>query len=166
MAKSTLLCFFFITSFFSALSQELSLPYDYEFSYYSEFSPFQKTEGQFLAVYQFYRKYKENIVYKNAPFKGLYFDMSDRLKDHRFFQEVAFGMGAFTWDFKEAGNRKVSGLLFGKPLYLGWDFKLQNQLYITAGTTLLETHRFYDHTSKTMLFNTFWGLSGKFNINN
>lgn len=122
-----------------------------------------KTED--ILLLNLYYRYKEYVVYKNAPFKGLSFDIDKPFLQNRFFDQLTFGLGAFTWDFKETGNKRVGGALFGHPLFMGWEFTLYNQFRLTAGTTLMEERYSSDNSRRMVPVNSFLGVSGKFPLN-
>ncbi len=145
-----------------ASAQIFSLNHDLTHLYQNQNS--QKGQTHQLFLIQLYKQYREYLVYKNAPYKGFTFDLKGRIAQNRLWNQAQFGIGAFTWDFKDPANRKVSGVLFDKPIYLGWDFMLYNQLNFSVGTTVFEQRIQDNQINKTHLFNSFLGWRGKFKI--
>jgi hypothetical protein len=165
MKKLLLSLFFLILSHTIALVQDPVFVFDAAFSYNLDFQQLEKDKSDQLFLMLLYNQYRENIVYKNAPYKGVSFQMNRLSTLNKSWSEVNFCLGAFTQDFKETGRKEVGGVLFNYPVYMGWNFKLYNHIHFSTGATFLERRYFDNNISKTRLISYYLGITGKFPIN-
>jgi hypothetical protein len=165
MKKVSVLSLLIVLISMQVLTQTPALILDYNLPSSYDHQELVQKEADQLFLILLYKQYKENIVYKNSPYKGLSFQMNTLSTANKLWSDVNFGVGAFTMDFKETGGKDVGGVLFDYPIYMGLDFKLYNQFHFSAGTTFLERRYQDENMQRMLLVNSFLGVTGKFSLN-
>ena len=165
MKKESVLFFLLVLISMQALAQTPAPVFNSNLPYNYDHQELVQKEADQLILMLLYKQYKENIVYKNSPYKGVTFQMNTLSTANRLWSDVNFGIGAFTMDFKETGGKDVGGVLFDCPIYMGLDFKLYNQFHFSAGTTFLERRYQDENMQRMLLVNSFLGVTGKFSLN-
>ena len=113
-------------------------------------------------------KVSDNLTYGNSPYLGLSFPLGNTTFAPKVLSNSSITLGAFVNNFTDENNNTVTGPVFGRPIYLGLDYKLFQFVRFNAGATLLEGMKAKDETNldftKTIYVRPFIGLSAKINL--
>jgi hypothetical protein len=80
----------------------------------------------------------DDFSYDNSPYAGLSFPLSNSTIAPRFLRNASISMGVFLDNFSDEKGNEISGLIVGRPFYLGLDYKLFEFIHFNLGATLLE----------------------------
>ncbi|MGH1436440.1 MAG: hypothetical protein ACRBG0_18490 [Lewinella sp.] len=109
----------------------------------------------------------DNISYDNSPYAGLSFPLSNSTIAPRFLRNASVSMGVFLNNLNDDKGNEISGLLVGRPLYLGLDYKLFEFVHFNMGATFLEKTTAATATEpefKDAYIRPFVGLSAKIDL--
>lgn len=113
----------------------------------------------------------DNFSYGAAAYAGVAFPLSNSTIAPRFLRNSSVVMGVFLEDFEDAEGREVTGLLVGKPIYLGLDYKLFEFVRFNAGAAFLEkridntgTGPNVDQNTTKAFIRPFVGLSARIDL--
>jgi hypothetical protein len=109
----------------------------------------------------------DDISYDNAPYAGLSFPLSNSTIAPRFLRNASISMGVFLDNFSDNNGNEISGLIVGRPFYLGLDYKLFEFVHFNLGATLLEKTTAATTTEpqfKDAYIRPFVGLSAKIDL--
>lgn len=109
----------------------------------------------------------DDFVYDNSPYAGLSFPLSNSTIAPRFLRNASISMGVFLDNFSDDQGNEISGLIVGRPFYLGLDYKLFEFIHFNLGATLLEktTPATVDVAEiKNAYIRPFIGLSAKIDL--
>lgn len=113
-------------------------------------------------------KVSDNLTYGNSPYLGLSFPLGNTTFAPKILSNSSITLGAFVNNFKDENNNVVTGPVFGRPIYLGLDYKLFQFVRFNAGATLLEGMKATDELNtdftKTVYVRPFIGVSAKINL--
>ncbi len=109
----------------------------------------------------------DDISYDNSPYAGLSFPLSNSTIAPRFLRNASVSMGVFLNNFNDDKGNEISGLIVGRPFYLGLDYKLFEFIHFNLGATLLEKTTAATATEaefKDAYIRPFVGLSAKIDL--
>lgn len=109
----------------------------------------------------------DDISYDNAPYAGLSFPLSNSTIAPKFLRNASVSMGVFLDNFSDNKGNEISGLIVGRPFYLGLDYKLFEFIHFNLGATLLEKTTAATATEpefKDAYIRPFVGLSAKIDL--
>ncbi len=112
----------------------------------------------------------DDFTYGDAPYLGIAFPLSNSSIAPKFLRNSSVVIGAFLDNFEDDEGDKISGLVVGRPFYLGLDYKLFEFVRFNAGAAFLEEtetvrngEQGFD-TNKKALVRPFVGLSARIDL--
>lgn len=113
-------------------------------------------------------KVSDNFTYGDSPYLGLSFPLGNTAFAPRILSNSSITLGAFVNNFIDENEKTVTGPIFGRPIYLGLDYKLFQFVRLNVGATVLEgmrpTDEFNTKFTKKIFVRPFIGLSAKINL--
>lgn len=79
-----------------------------------------------------------DFSYGAAPYAGVAFPLSNSTIAPQFLRNSSVVFGVFVDDFKDDQGNVVTGMIVGRPVYLGLDYKLFEFVRFNAGAAFLE----------------------------
>jgi len=110
----------------------------------------------------------DNLNYETAPYLGLAFPLSTSTIAPKIFRNASITVGVFLEDFEGEDDKKITGPIIKRPLYLGLDYKLFQFIRFNAGAAFLEEvgedNGQVSGIEKRVFIKPFIGLSAKINL--
>ena len=110
----------------------------------------------------------DNLNYETAPYLGLSFPLSTSTIAPKIFRNASITVGVFLKDLDGEDDKKITGPIIKRPLYLGLDYKLFQFIRFNAGAAFLEEvgedNGQISGIEKRVFVKPFVGLSAKINL--
>ncbi|MBR9922490.1 MAG: hypothetical protein GYB31_16760 [Bacteroidetes bacterium] len=109
------------------------------------------------------------LQYGASPYLGLAIPLSNSALAPKFFRNSSITVGMFTQNFEDGQGNEVTGILVGRPFYLGLDYKLFEFVRLNAGAAFLEktvitTNNNIEEENKELFVRPFIGLSARIDL--
>ena len=108
------------------------------------------------------------LSYDAAPYMGLSFPLSNSTLAPKFMRNSSVTMGVFLQNMEDKHGNRISGVLVGRPLYLGLDYKIFEFVRFNAGAAFLEktvnSPNGGDSLNQSILIRPFIGLSARIDL--
>jgi len=80
----------------------------------------------------------DDISYSTAPFAGVSLPFGRRAFSSRFLSNSSLSVGVFLNNFEDELGKEITGPVIGRPLYLGYGYRIFRMVRLNAGGALLQ----------------------------
>lgn len=108
--------------------------------------------------------YKNDLTLGGAPFVGLSIPFGKSTFSSAFLSNSSLSIGAMVMQPKGKDNSKVSGPLFGLPIYAGLGYKMFNFARLTAGVAATNNANGSTNINNRFQIRPFVGISAELNL--
>lgn len=107
----------------------------------------------------------DDLYYYPAPYLGASFPLGNA-HFNRFMGNASVSAGVFLRDFRDENDEKITGPVVGRPVYLGFGYRMLRFVRINAGwvATAREKSTLQDIRFEDVKLRPFVGLSAEFNL--
>lgn len=80
----------------------------------------------------------DDVTYSAAPFAGVSMPLGRRAFNSRFLTNSSLSVGVFLANFEDEDGQEITGPVIGRPLYLGYGYRIFRMVRLNAGGALLQ----------------------------
>ena len=80
----------------------------------------------------------DDIAYSTAPFAGVSMPLGRRAFSSRFLTNSSLSVGVFLNNFEDEKGKEITGPVIGRPLYVGYGYRIFRMVRLNAGGALLQ----------------------------